>query len=315
MVEVLSIRRKSAVLTPSSLACLSRVPTVNVAIGCAHGCLYCYTRGYRGYPGEGVVGLYVNTPELLRQELRHMRHKPVSVYFSPATDLFQPVTEVLELAYEVLREVLARGIAVAFLTKGAIPEQHFALLAGHAALVHAQVGLITLDDAVLRVFEPAAAPAGVRLSQMKRLAESGIRTQMRVDPILPGVTDDVHTFDGLCQAAAEGGVSDLAASVLFLRPAVLLRLRQASVSSAAVGRCLDAFRSAQRMPIRAEHSTVTALPREERERILERLENAAADHGVSVRRCACKNPDLARGTCSIADGLWHTGSAQGKLFA
>lgn len=46
MVTVLPAVRKTRVLTPSSLACLAHMPTVNLTAGCAHGCLYCYTRGY-----------------------------------------------------------------------------------------------------------------------------------------------------------------------------------------------------------------------------------------------------------------------------
>ena len=299
MVRVINTKRKSAVLTPSSLACLSRIPTVNLTMGCAHGCLYCYTRGYRVYPGEGTVHVYENTLELLRRELQRKKHKPVAIYFSPASDLFQPVPEVLDIAYRLLQEILARGIGVAFLTKGVIPDRHMLLLRQNAALVRAQVGLITLDDALLRAFEPHAAPAAVRVAQMKQLAKSGIKTQVRLDPILPALTDDERTFQELCRSAREAGVGDIAASVLFLRPAVTRKLVQASEAGAVVARCLEAFSNAQRMAIHAERSSVIALPREERERIFRRLENVAARYGMTVKRCACKNPDLASGTCSI----------------
>jgi hypothetical protein len=33
------IERRGAVLTPSGLACLAGVPTVNITAGCAHGCV------------------------------------------------------------------------------------------------------------------------------------------------------------------------------------------------------------------------------------------------------------------------------------
>ncbi len=55
MVETIKARRKSSVLAPSSIACLSKIPTVNLTAGCAHGCVYCYSRGYSSYPGEGGV--------------------------------------------------------------------------------------------------------------------------------------------------------------------------------------------------------------------------------------------------------------------
>ena len=313
-VKVISTQRKSAVITPSSLACLSRIPTMNLTMGCAHGCLYCYTRGYRVYPGEGTVHVYENTLELLRRELLRKKHKPVAVYFSPASDLFQSVTEVLDLAYHVLQEILARGIGIAFLTKGVIPERHMMLLRQNAALVRAQIGLITLDDALLGTFEPRAAPAAIRVAQMKQLTESGIKTQLRIDPILPGLTDDEQTLGELCRAAADAGVTDIAASVLFLRPAVTTRLQQASGTHAAVARCLEAFADARRMAIHAERSSVIALPREQRERIFRRLENVARRYAIAVKRCACKNPDLSSGTCSIVGDFKRGNAATGPTL-
>ena len=66
MIEVHTVDRKSSVLTPSSLACLRHVATINLTAGCAHDCLYCYIRGYGNYPGEARVTLYENTVEKLR---------------------------------------------------------------------------------------------------------------------------------------------------------------------------------------------------------------------------------------------------------
>lgn len=306
MVSVISTERKSAVLTPSSLACLSRIPTVNLTMGCAHGCLYCYTRGYRMYPGEGTVHVYGNTLELLRCELQRKKRKPAAIYFSPASDPFQPVPQVLDIAYRLFEEILGGGIGIAFLTKGVIPERHMTLLRQNAGLVRAQIGLITLDDALLRTFEPRAAPGAIRIAQMRQLTESGIKTQIRLDPILPAVTDDEGTFREVCRAAADAGVNDVAASVLFLRPAVIRRLVQASEANAAVARCLAEFADARRLAIHAERSSVIALPLEERERIFERVDNVASGHGLAVKRCACKNPDLASGTCSIAGDFRRT---------
>lgn len=300
MVIVRKIRRKSAVLSPSSLACLSKIPTVNLTMGCAHGCLYCHTRGYRAYPGEGKLDVYENTLEKLQEELRRKRQKPDSVYFSPASDLFQPVPAVLDMAYDVIRHLLNRAIGIAFLTKGFIPEKHMSLLLAHPDLVRAQIGLITTDDLLLRTFEPHAAPAGIRAEQMRRLTRGGIKTQLRIDPILPGLTDDADTFNQLCQVAAASEVKQVAASVLFLRPAPMRRLADAAKTSPPVALCLAQFQSAHRIAIHAERSTVIALPSTAREVAFQRLEEIAAWHGLVVKRCACKNPDIANGSCSIA---------------
>ena len=300
MVRLRTVSRRSSVLVPSALACLSRIPTINLTIGCAHGCLYCYTRGYRIYPGEGQVVLYDNILEKLQAELARRRRKPKTIYFSPSSDLFQPIPEALDVAYDMLREILRQGIAVAFLTKGAIPERHMKLLLANRRLVRAQIGLVTRDESVLRIFEPCAAPAETRLAQLRELAAGGIPTQLRVDPILPGVTDDNETLESLCFAASAAGVNEAAASPLFLRPAPLRRLQEAAGLEPVAAKCLAAFHNSERLPIHAERSTVTALPRPQRERIFRRLESIAAGHGIIVKRCACKNPDIATGSCGIA---------------
>jgi DNA repair photolyase len=82
------------------------------------------------------------------------------------------------------------GLRVTFLTKGVIPQKHMRLLADHAPFVSAEIGLITLNNAVGRLFEPAAARAGRRLAQISELVRNGIKTEVRLDPIIPGFTDD-----------------------------------------------------------------------------------------------------------------------------
>lgn len=153
MVTVISAKRRSQVLTPSGLACLSVLPTINLTAGCLHECVYCYIRGYRNYPGESRIVLYEDTLERLRQELGRLRAKPHAVYFSPSSDLFQPADEVLDLSHAILQFLFSQGIGVAFLTKGLIPDDTIHLLIDHAELVRAQIGLISLDESISRAFE------------------------------------------------------------------------------------------------------------------------------------------------------------------
>ena len=154
MTEVIRTERKSAVLTPSSLACLKHATTVNLTAGCAHECCYCYACGYLTHPGEGKVRFYTNTLAKLRKELPRKRKQPTTVYFSPSSDPFQPVPEILDMAYDVFKFLLESGIGVVFVTKGRIPERHRNLLAAHAALVQGRIGLTTLDPVVAAAFEP-----------------------------------------------------------------------------------------------------------------------------------------------------------------
>lgn len=207
-VEVSFADRKAAVLAPSTLECLSGLPTINLTSGCAHQCLYCYSRGYSQFPGENKVVVYANTFEKLQAALPRKRKKPVAVYFSPSTDAFQPVEEVMELGYRCMKLLLEHGVGVAVLTKGHIPERHMKLFASHSDLVQAQIDVTTLDKETAAVFEPYAAPPRVRIEQMARLVEAGVTTRVRLDPILPGITDSEADLAALLVKIAETGVKE-----------------------------------------------------------------------------------------------------------
>ena len=313
MVEVIRVDRASAVLTPSSLACLARLPTINLTAGCAHGCVYCYTRGYRSHPGDGRIVLYANTFEKLRDEFAKKRKKPQAVYFSPASDLFQPVPEVLELALEILDFLLNRHIGVAFLTKRTIPDRHMARLGRDCEIVRAQVGLISMNEQLAGAFEPGAAAPGVRLAQIRRLVQLGIKTQVRLDPILPGLTDDTDSLEALMFKVADAGVTDIGISVLFLRPAVVSSIKRRLQNEAMRKKLLACYEPCDRLSIHADNSTVLALPQDTRRRIYDRVHRAADRFGIRVRICACKNPDLARDSCRIAGDASLTQSTPRQL--
>ncbi|MDO4583520.1 MAG: radical SAM protein [Planctomycetia bacterium] len=293
------IERKSPILGTSKLACLREVATVNLAAGCAHGCVYCYTRGYSTFPGEGIVCLYQNLAERLKEELRRKRKLPKRVYFSPSSDLFQPFDELREAALEVLQILFNAGVEVAFLTKGVIPEPHFQLLERFSSLCFTQIGLITTDDRVRAIFEPDAASVAVRLAQIERLRTAGIPVTVRLDPILPEVTDSAETFDAICQATSRRGVQNLAASILFLRPGFASHLaRHFSKCNVPTDLrpCLDAllarFRSARPLAIHAGASQTSALPLLDRLAIFARLTTSATRNSQTIHLCTCKNPDL-----------------------
>ena len=85
MVTVAWADRKSPVLSASSLVCLSQTPGVNLTLGCAHDCIYCYARGYSTFPGENKVIIYENIVEKLGVELARKKTKPQAIYFSPSS--------------------------------------------------------------------------------------------------------------------------------------------------------------------------------------------------------------------------------------
>jgi DNA repair photolyase len=200
---------------------------------------------------------------------------------------------------------------VAFVTKGRIPERHRNLLAAHAPLVQGRIGLITLDPGIAAAFEPHAAMPEVRLAQAAELIGAGIPVEARLDPILPGVTDGADCLEPLCAALAGIGVRRIAASVLFLRPAVTGSLRRGVEDKRMLNRMLDRFAGCKPLAIHAGNSRVLAMSASARLEIMERLKSIAHRYGQEVLVCACKNPDISSGSCHIS-GRWLPMAPEGK---
>jgi DNA repair photolyase len=177
----------------------------------------------------------------------------------------------------------------------------------------AQVGIITLDENIRSMFEPNAASIKVRIEQMAKLIAGGIAVEARLDPILPGLTDTPDVLPHLFATLAKVGVRRAAASVLFLRPSVVESLKRNLRNEKILQTLLGFYRDAKRLAIHAERSSVIALQLATREEIYGRVRSAAEKVGIELLICACKNPDLAHGTCNIG-GAWLKHHNQRSLF-
>lgn len=295
------VDRKSQALTPSSLRCLSHLPTINMGLGCVHGCAYCYIRGYSQYPGDDAVVVYRNTAEQVECELARKRRKPIAVYFCPSSDAFMPVEAVLDQSYRTMQLLLERGVGVQFVTKGAIPERFIELFARRPELVAGQIGLNTVDDALNAIIEPRAAPARRRLNDLHRLVQAGVTASLRADPLIHGVTDGDEAVDSLFAAARACGVRDVSVSYLFLRPAIVASLKRSIADPELLRQILAPFDGARCSSIRGSESTGVSLPIEVRRREIDRLCRIAQRHELAVRLCGCKNPELTGGRCHLTN--------------
>jgi DNA repair photolyase len=274
------------------------MPTINITEGCAHGCSYCYTQGYSSYPGAGRIVLFENTPELVQAELRRKRVRPRRVYFSPSSDAFQPVPEVLEITYQTMSILLEWGIEVAFLTKGTVGDRFLALFAESPARVLAQVGITTLDEGLWQAFEPCTAAPAARLRNIEGLLRIGVATKARLDPLIPDLTDTDGNLSMLLAELARRGVRNIAASYLFLRPAFAPRM---SEQLRQLSRSADSPASWSWRRLAEGVGGGLMIGPDSRQQRFDRLRALAANHGIEVHVCACKNPDLGRAPgCEIA---------------
>ena len=177
------------------------------------------------------------------------------------------------------------------------------------------MGLVTLDEKVAAAFEPGAPPPAERLAQLQRLAAAGIPVQGRLDPILPGITDSPEDLGRLLAALARAGARGVAASTLFLRPAVHHALRKGLADRGLCARLLGHFARPQPLRMCGTSSRVMALPPETRSAVHARVREIARRLGMAVHVCRCKNPDMPAEPCHI-NGDWSgmEGSGQMELF-
>jgi DNA repair photolyase len=279
--------------------------------------LDCYAQGACGPKDSEKIVVAGNLLPKLRGELSRRHVKPAVVCLDFSSDPFQPVPELLDRTYEVLEYLLGEGIGVIFQTRAKIPPRHLELLLAHAPLVRAIIGLVTTDRRILRIFEPHTATPQTRLRQMRQLTSGGVATLARVDPILPGLTDDPDTMHNLCAALAEAGMHELSAGVLVLRPALLSALRNRLARPRIYGRLVESFEQGHNVWSSEFGGQMRVLPAAARRRIFQWLTAISAQYGIRVHVCGCKNPDLAGESCNLA-GPWsprETVERQLALFA
>ncbi len=313
LLPVKEISRRSQVLKAPDFGCLKGVPAVNVTRGCLHRCVYCYARSFPETP-QGEVHLYADLPERLAKEIASRQRRgrlPAVVTFSTASDLFQPHPRLLKTTYRALKLLLERGVTVSFLTKGRIPQDFWDLFRAHPGLVKARFGLVSLSPAYHRLFEPLTASAFLRLRQMEKALELGLEPTVRIDPVIPGVTDGEEQIESLLRHLAAIGLKEVSVSYLVLRPGVKRKLQQ-ELPAGLLRDLLAAYRGMPWTKVITSATTKLAR-REKRERGYRLFREIGRAYGLSVRICGCKNPDLPFEDCSP----WNVtprGPRQGELF-
>jgi DNA repair photolyase len=291
----LPAERRSQILHPFAIPCMQGVLALNVTRGCSHACVYCYARAYPEAPPRGQLMVYENLPARLEAELSRMRRLPRAVSLCTATDPFQPFPSLLAVTYQAADLLLRRGITIAFLTKGFIPDEFVALFARSPDLVRARIGLLSLDPHYHRTFEPGAAPPEVRLENLRRLSAAGIAAGVRHDPVIPGVTDKLEALDRLFAALGRKGVTSVDVGFLYIRPGIAQLLRD-ELPPEVSRPLLRQFRSGPIEAVAASANT-QLLPPELRMRSFFKISHAAREHGIVSILCRCKNPDLKADRC------------------
>ena len=293
--EIVLTLRKGKVLTPSRFGCLRGIPTLNITNGCLFRCAYCYARGYSQAPGPNEVDLYVNLPDLLEMELSRKRRVPQWVILNTSSDCFQTHPDILQVTYEVMRLLMSHGIGISFLTKGSIPRRFVQLFEQWPEKFLAQIGLVSLSDRYWRGYEPGTPSPKERLENIQNLRATGIVPEVRIDPMIPFITDTEPEMNSLFRKLKDLSIRKVTLSYLHLRPAIHQQL--VKELSPLHRRLVESCFSSQEWKTVGSSSRSKLLPSSLRERGYERIKRIAEEFGISASVCQCKNPDLKGDLC------------------
>jgi len=195
VVEYCRTRVKSA-LSRSGLPDLDYA--LNPYVGCAHGCLYCYARGYTRIAEiverwGRLVYVKENLLDVLRQEVRKL--KPGVVGVSTITDPYQPIEATEELTRRAVQILLKGGFKVSIQTKSPLVLRDLDILLEYARSVDVGFTIITMDEGVSSILEPGAPPPRARAEALTRISRTGVRTWLFYGPVIPEINDGVEHFE------------------------------------------------------------------------------------------------------------------------
>ncbi len=238
---------------------------------CSHGCLYCYATRYVG------VGRSRPKRDLEARVIRDLRRLDPSlpVELSTSSDPYPPEEGVLRLTRRVLRLLASAGFRILVTTKGDLVVRDADVLRGAAAVM---ITVTTLDAGTAGRLEPGAPDPEARLRAAAELSELGIPVGVRVDPVIPGLTDDPADLRELVSAAAEAGAAHVVTSTYKATPDGLRRMEAAFPGLAAEWR--RAYRIEGRWI-----GGYWYLPRRVREGMLAPVVGRARDVGLTYATC------------------------------
>jgi DNA repair photolyase len=301
--DVVSVRRKprwvetrlrGPILRPSlGINANPGVLGLDLTAGCAHGCPFCYIRSSPLYPGEHRVMYDTTISRRLEWTLDSMSPLPKLVVLSPASDPFPPHRPVRTQAERAIKVLLERRIEVLLMTRGRIPQNLIETLAEHRERVRVAIALTSLDRDLSRTLEPAAAPPWARIERIARLVKAGVRVEVRLEPLVPDVTDTRENIKPLFEALTQAGVRRAVTHYLFLHSAMIDSLKDALRPLDLADKLDEDFRGGPWFSLGTLGST-RHLPRETRQAGFARLSAWGAECGLSIETGATQNPDLPR---------------------
>jgi len=172
---------------------LSEGWAINYAVGCTHGCIFCYVDSYvkrcwgrYGEIAREMWGHYLLIPENIDEAIEGtpwIKWRGKEVLMSSMHDPYLP--QLTKITRKILEKALPRGVRFNIQTRSTLVMKDFDLIERYKDQVRIQVSIATFDPEFARLIEVRAPPPEKRLDIIRRAKEMGVKTGVLVAPVFP----------------------------------------------------------------------------------------------------------------------------------
>lgn len=192
--------------------------TTNPYTGCSHRCIYCYITSY-------IRDAFNPRPkkDFLRQAIRDLKQIPKGsiINISSSSDPYQPLERKYLLTRRFL-EIAGKDYILEVVTKSDLVTRDADILADSRSTV--SITITTPDENLARMIEPNAPPPERRIKAIEELSGKDIPVTLRLDPIMPFLTDDVESIKKVIAEASWAGAKHVVTSIYKAKPDNLKRV-------------------------------------------------------------------------------------------
>jgi DNA repair photolyase len=241
--------------------------------GCAHKCLYCYITSY--IPKGFEIRVKKNFLHKLRLDVK-CADKSFYVSIANSSDPYPPLEEKMNLTRSALNLLLENEFKILIITKSSLVLKDLDVLKNGSCAVSLTV--TSLNEDLLCILEPYASPPKERIEALRKLSFYGVPCIARIDPIIPGLNDDLEEVKKLVEELVKAGVKHIVCSTYKAKPDNFLRLINAFPYLKSKLKKLY-FNFGERI------GNVTYLPKEFRFSFLFKLKKLVERYGLTFSVC------------------------------
>jgi len=165
--------------------------SLNPYTGCSFSCIYCYISSFIKDPFS--VRVKKDIIKKIRNDVDKL-DKNIYVSLSNSSDPYPYIEEKLNITREILKIFRDEGLKTLIITKSDLVLRDIDIL--KEMRVSVSITITTFNE-IYKILEPYAPTPERRLNALKKLKENGIKTSIRIDPIIPFVNDNINEIEAM----------------------------------------------------------------------------------------------------------------------